>query len=121
VPAYQWLYSPRDTQHHHFRRYGKKQFAELWRTAACRIELLSYYNTMLFPIAAASRLGSKFSKRESSGDLALPPKWINEQLTRIMRCELNLLGRVPMPFGLSLIAVLRKSANSGCHGWREAA
>src|SRR4051794_32212339 len=30
VPAYQWLYSPRDAQHHHFRRYGKRKFAALW-------------------------------------------------------------------------------------------
>src|SRR4051794_38804112 len=121
VPAYQWLYSPRDAQHHHFRRYGKKQFAKLWPTAACKIELLSYYNTLLFPIAAAARLGSKFSKRESSGDLTLPPKWINEHLTGIMRCELNLLGRVPMPFGLSLIAVLRKRASAAYQDLRQAA
>ena len=34
VPAYQWLYSPRDAHHHHFRRYGKRQFAGLWTQRA---------------------------------------------------------------------------------------
>ena len=26
VPAYQWLYSPRDARHQHYRRYSKQQF-----------------------------------------------------------------------------------------------
>ena len=122
VPAYQWLYSPRDAHHHHCRRYGKQQFAELWPRAECKTELLSYYNTTLFPIAAAVRLGSKvFREHKNTGDLTLPPRWINQQLTRIMSCEVNLLGRMPMPFGLSLIAVLRKHANCACEELQRAA
>jgi SAM-dependent methyltransferase len=113
VPAYQWLYSPRDAHHHHFRRYGKNQFRVLWNRVDSQIELLSHYNTALFPAAAAVRLATKVSQRSSEpGDISVPPRAINEQLALLMQCEANLLGRVPMPFGLSLVTVVRKRAVS---------
>jgi SAM-dependent methyltransferase len=122
VPAYQWLFSPRDVHHHHFRRYGKQQFGELWNTAHAGIELLSHYNTALFPAAAAVRLASKLPwHRNEPGDISIPPRAINEQLTRLMKCEANLLGRVPMPFGLSLVAVVRKRKVAECSSRRVAA
>lgn len=109
VPAYQWLYSPRDSHHHHFRRYGKRHFAALWKSAASETLLLSHYNTLLFPPAAAVRMASKLvASRSQPGDLALLPRYVNEFLTRVMGSEANLLGRVPMPFGLSLVAVVRQ-------------
>jgi SAM-dependent methyltransferase len=113
VPAYQWLYSPRDAHHHHFRRYGKRQFRDLWRGNASRVELLSHYNTLLFPPAAGVRLASKAFRRASKpGDLTIPPAGINRLLSLMMRCEANLLGRVVMPFGLSLIAIVRRGRSA---------
>jgi hypothetical protein len=63
---------------------------------------------LLFPPAAAVRLASKlFPKQTTVHELAVPPRPINAALTRVMRSEESLLGRVPMPFGLSLITVVR--------------
>jgi SAM-dependent methyltransferase len=114
VPAYQWLYSPRDEQHHHFRRYGKRQFRALWQFDETRIELLSYYNTLLFPAAACIRLASKLStgKRPATGDLELPSPMLNRLLARALASERRLLGRMPLPFGLSLVTVVRKGSVS---------
>lgn len=109
VPAYQWLYSPRDAHHHHFRRYSKRRFRALWTAPNAHIQLLSHYNSLLFPPAAAVRLMSKFvGRRTKAGDLTLPPPYLNRLLALIMRSEANLLGRVPLPFGLSLVAVVQK-------------
>lgn len=109
VPAYQWLYSPRDQHHHHFRRYGKRRFAALWCHAAAEMVWLSHYNTLLFAPAAAARLASKFlSNGKEAGDLAIPARIVNSVLSRAMGSEAHLLGRVPLPFGLSLIAVVQK-------------
>jgi len=109
VPAYQWLYSPRDARHHHFRRYGKQQFRALWKQTDSEILALSHYNSLLFPPAAAVRCWSKFVAEGSEiNDLALPPRPINRLLARLMQSESSLLGRVPLPFGLSLIAAVRK-------------
>jgi len=109
VPAYQSLYSPRDAHHHHFRRYGKSQFARLWAAHDAEVPLLSHYSTLLFPPAASVRLASKFLRRLAQPrDLTIPPRPINALLARLMTSEANLLGRLPLPFGLSPIAVVRK-------------
>jgi hypothetical protein len=113
VPAYQWLYSPRDAHHHHFRRYGKRQFAALWQGAQSKTLLLSHYNTLLSPLAAAVRLASKvFGGQTKAGDLATPQRTLNHSLAALMASEANLLGRVPLPFGLSLVGVIRKCAKA---------
>lgn len=109
VPANQWLYSRHDERHHHFRRYGRRQFRELWTQPDAEILLLSYYNMLLFPPAATVRLASKLLPQQAAfHELAVLPRPINSALTRVMRSEAPLLGRVPLPFGLSLIAVVRK-------------
>jgi SAM-dependent methyltransferase len=110
VPAYQWLYSPRDAHHHHFRRYSKQRFRALWQAPNTQTLLLSHYNSLLFPAAAAARFASKLRpQRVVNGDLTVPSRPLNWLLARIMGSESNLLGRVPMPFGLSLVAVIRKT------------
>lgn len=115
VPAYQWLYAPRDAQHRHFRRYSKEQFRGLWNVASANVELLSYYNTLLFGPAAAVRLATKLFGEESSasaGDLYVPARPMNRLLQHAMASESSLLGRVPLPFGMSLVAVVRKNASA---------
>ncbi|MGD9636830.1 MAG: class I SAM-dependent methyltransferase, partial [Pirellulales bacterium] len=75
VPAYQWLYAPRDAQHRHVRRYSKDEFRSLWERESSQIELLSHYNTLLFAPAMAVRLASKYLTDEdapSAGDLHVP-------------------------------------------------
>jgi SAM-dependent methyltransferase len=113
VPAYQWLYTARDAQHHHFRRYSKQRFKLLWNGGDCETLLLSHYNSLLFMPAAAVRLTSKLGlRRPEASDLTIPPRPLNDLLTRVMSSERNLLARVPIPFGLSLVAVVRKSSST---------
>jgi SAM-dependent methyltransferase len=108
VPAYQWLWSKRDEHHHHRRRYSRTQFKDLFNHPQLKLELLSFYNTFLFPAAAAARIKSKVTRRDSQTDLNVPPGPINRALHGIFAFERNLLGRVAMPFGLSLIGVARR-------------
>lgn len=110
VPAYQWLYSARDRHHHHFRRYGKRQFQQLFAIDDVRIELLSFYNSLLLPVAATARLATKIiPARRSIGDLKIPPKPLNRMLTEIFAMDASMLSWATLPFGLSLIAVVRKT------------
>jgi SAM-dependent methyltransferase len=112
VPAYQWLYSPRDAHHHHFRRYSKRRFRALWTAQNIQMLLLSHYNSLLFAPAAVARLASKLAAlRNTEGDLRTPVRPFNRLLAQVMQSEVNLLGRVPMPFGLSLVAVVQNRAS----------
>ncbi|QDU64880.1 hypothetical protein Pan216_57730 [Planctomycetes bacterium Pan216] len=109
VPAYQWLYSPRDEQHHHYRRYARNQFRQLFADLDVELELFSYYNSLLFPPAAMIRLKERwFGVSRGKGDLSIPPRPVNRMLATIFSFESRLLPRMTMPAGLSLIAVARR-------------
>jgi len=109
VPAYQWLMAPRDEHHQHFRRYSKSGFLNLFDVSGVKVELMSHYNTFLFPIAAAVRLASRFTPlSDTSRDLRVPARPINSLLRWLFSSEENLLPRLTLPFGLSLVAVVRR-------------
>ena len=108
VPAYQWLYSPRDVYHHHRRRYSKGEILSKLKASDLMPELISYYNTLLFPLAAVQRLVSKLTREQPGLDLSMPPRFVNNLFERIFASEKVLLGKVPIPFGLSVISVSRK-------------
>ena len=108
VPALPSLWTSWDELHGHKRRYTKATFAPLFRIPGCRPELLSYYNMLLFPAAVASRTVRRLLGRTGADDLLIPPAPANSVLEAVFASERRLLGRVPMPVGLSLIAVARR-------------
>lgn len=113
VPAYQWLYAPRDTYHHHRRRYSKGRLRESMTLCGLDVDLISYYNFLLFPMAAALRLCSKIKGGEPGPDLRRPPRAVNRMLEEIFASERFLLPRISLPWGLSLVAVGSIPADGG--------
>ena len=109
VPAYPRLWSARDEHHHHKRRYTASQFRALFDQPDLRLELFSHYNTWLFPAAAAVRVASRWIPPRNGTDLSVPPAPINALLRTTFASERHLLGRVKLPFGLSLVALARKT------------
>jgi SAM-dependent methyltransferase len=107
VPANPWMWTAHDAVHHHHRRYRKREVARLAREAGFEIDLLSHFNTLLYPPIAAVRLVGKARNKEESDD-RMPSAPVNSLLNRIFAAERSLIGRVPMPFGVSLAAVLRR-------------
>ena len=105
VPAYPFLWSRHDELHHHKRRYVANNLRAVLDDTGYKIHYLSYFNTWLFPVVAAARLAGIGG--ENTGDLAMPNKYINTLLTQIFASERLLLGRVALPFGVSLIALAR--------------
>jgi SAM-dependent methyltransferase len=109
VPANPWMWSAHDVAHHHHRRYRRAEFERAAREAGYEIELLSPFNSLLFPLVAAARIAGKLTGRESADD-AMPPPPLNSVLRAIFGIESALVGRVPLPVGVSLVAVLRRPA-----------
>ncbi|MDQ3144701.1 MAG: class I SAM-dependent methyltransferase [Pseudomonadota bacterium] len=109
VPANPWMWSAHDVAHHHHRRYRKREIAALAREAGYTIELLSPFNSLLFPLIAAVRAIGKLRGKEAAND-AMPSRPVNTALDRIFGLEAGLIGRLPFPFGVSLVAVLRRPA-----------
>ncbi|NUT00099.1 MAG: class I SAM-dependent methyltransferase [Sphingomonas sp.] len=104
VPAHQWMWSAHDVVNHHQRRYSKAALRQLIERSPLRLEAIGYLNSLLFPVALAERLASKVTGKEDA-NLAPPAEPINQLLERVFAAERRLIGRVPLPPGLSLFAV----------------
>ncbi|HET9811652.1 MAG TPA: class I SAM-dependent methyltransferase [Sphingomicrobium sp.] len=109
VPANPWMWSAHDIAHHHHRRYRKRELRRLAESSGYAVDLLSPFNTLLFPAIAAARVAGKITGRESSDD-SMPPAVVNAALKRVFELEAPLIGRLPMPVGVSLVGVFRRLA-----------
>ena len=104
VPAHQWMWSAHDEVNHHKRRYSKRGLKRLFERSPLKLEAIGYFNSLLFPVAVAKRLVSRAAGSQDS-DLTLPPSPVNYLLERTFAAERGLIGRVPLPPGVSLFAV----------------
>lgn len=109
VPAFQGLWSAHDVLHHHKRRYSKTQLRALFKGMDATISLISYFNSWLFPIAVAARWYKKLLKTPDSTEDDIPSAAINRLFGGIFGSERFLIGRIPLPIGLSLVVLVRKN------------
>lgn len=107
VPAMPWLWSKHDVVHHHFRRYTRKSLVGAAEAAGLKVVKVSYFNFLLFPLAVLKRFVDKVTGSDDADD-DIPSPWLNRLLYRVFRTERHLVGRVPMPWGLSLFVILEK-------------
>lgn len=108
VPAYAWMWSRHDEQHHHKRRYRRAQITGLFEAAGLTLVKASYFNTVLFAPAAAVRLVKRALRIESVDD-NLPSPATNTLLHRLFAKEADWLSRGDLPFGLSILVIGRKA------------
>jgi SAM-dependent methyltransferase len=104
VPAHQWMWSAHDVVNHHHRRYSKSSLSALFERSPLKLERIGYLNSLLFPVAVAARAAGKLRGKDD-GDDTLPPAPLNAALEAVFAQEARLIGRVPLPPGLSLWAV----------------
>jgi len=111
VPAFMMLWSAHDEALHHHRRYRRPELKEGLQAAGFDVDWISYYNTSLFPPVATVRLARKLiGGGDASADgVEVPPKPVNAMLEGLFALERHVVGRLKLPFGVSLIGVARKS------------
>ena len=108
VPAFTFLWSEHDVQHRHKRRYNKRQLIRAVADAGLAPVVVSYFNTWLFPLAAGVRVAKNLLRIKGVDDDAMPPAVLNRMLTAVFASERWLIGRVPLPFGLSILMICRE-------------
>jgi SAM-dependent methyltransferase len=108
VPAHQWMWSAHDVVNHHKRRYSKSSLEKVLRRAGLRWQKLGYFNSLLFPVAVAARFAGKLMGKDDSDD-SPPAKPLNAAFEKIFGLERHLVGRLPLPPGLSLIVLAEKA------------
>jgi len=107
VPAYAWLWSAHDEFMHHKRRYSAQSLERAAVAAGYRVQFLSYFNTLLFPAAALARLKDRWLGKSPARAAHVPPKPLNHLLGAIFGSERFIVPRLKLPFGVSLVCVLR--------------
>ena len=110
VPAYRWLWSAHDEFLHHKRRYSAPELRDKIAAAGLRAAQVSYFNTLLFPLAVVVRAKDRLLQRERASGTRVPALPINRLFHAVFSTERFLVGRLPLPFGVSLIAVLGSAA-----------
>ena len=104
VPAHQWMWSAHDVVNHHHRRYSKTTLGSAIEKAGLKPRKLGYFNSLLFPLAAAARIAGRITGRDDSDD-SPPPAPPNKTFEAIFRLERHLVGRVPMTPGVSIVTL----------------
>ena len=105
VPAYQFLFSKKDETLGHFRRYDKKSL--LKEIYNFKLEKISYFNSLLFPLISLVTLWNKFFKVDYIKDVEKTPNFILNKFHVIFSIESYLLKIFNFPFGISIYVLLK--------------
>ncbi len=110
VPAYQFLWSRHDEINHHKRRYTSGLLKKSVTAAGFSIEKLSYFNSILFPLALVGRLAEKVVSWHGklSPEFAVPPAPLNSILNITFSSEQYWLRNFNIPFGLSVLCIAKR-------------
>jgi SAM-dependent methyltransferase len=108
VPAYMFLWSSHDEVNEHKRRYTLPELKEKLVRAGFTVEKISYYNTVLFPVVFLVRMLNNLLKRDGGSDMDMPGGVMNFVLKKLFGIEKYLLRYFNLPFGVSVLAVVRK-------------
>jgi hypothetical protein len=99
------MWSAHDEVNHHKRRYTRRSLRRVIGEAGLRIEMLTWFNSLLFPLAAAARLAGRLTGNKDSDD-KLPARPVNSLFEAVFGLERYAVGRLPMPPGVSLVAIV---------------
>jgi hypothetical protein len=107
-PAFKFLGSAHDEAVMTARRFRKSEFRALLAKAGFSIRRLTYWTTLLFPLAfvartlGASQMGRDFPAEGESRGL------LDSLFSGIMAIELQILKKTSLPFGVDVFAVATK-------------
>jgi SAM-dependent methyltransferase len=108
VPALPILWSPHDEEHHHKRRYTPSSLRKVMEEAGLKVHKISYFNMLLFPMIAGVRWLKNLTGSKKV-DTGMPPPWLNRIFEAVFASERNLIGRIPMPIGVSLVIIVSRA------------
>jgi SAM-dependent methyltransferase len=109
VPAFAFLWSRHDERHHHKRRYARDELVARIRAAGLSPVFVTYFNSVLFPVIAGVRVLKNALRLTDVEDDKMPAQLVNRTLRAVFASERHLVGRLPLPFGVSLLVVARKA------------
>jgi SAM-dependent methyltransferase len=109
VPAGMWLWSYRDEDAGHMRRYSRRRLEEALNRGGFVTERFTRYQCLLLPAVAMTRvLGRRSAAWRDREEQVRGP--LNATLAAVNRLEARVGARVTLPWGTSLVALARSSS-----------
>lgn len=109
VPAVPWLWSFRDEDAGHLRRYSRRGLELELAAAGLVTAELRRYQFFLFPLVAAARVAGRRGPRVRDAE-DRPSARVNRALGAVNRLDARLGARVTWPWGTSLVVAARRPA-----------
>ncbi len=109
VPAMRWLWSSHDEINQHHRRYVANELEAIIRDMGFGIHSLRYWGSFLAPLAFLGRRLS-FKKEDRAHEVKIPNSLLNNLMIRSVLIEYSLTKAIPLPMGLSLLAVISRES-----------
>ncbi|MEW5992655.1 MAG: class I SAM-dependent methyltransferase [Chloroflexota bacterium] len=108
VPAHPILWGAHDRRLHHLRRYRRRELERMCAATGGELRLLTAFNTILAPIAITLRLLERIAPISFGNQERMPPSLVNAALSWLFALEGPIVRRVPLPFGVSYAAILKR-------------
>lgn len=106
VPAGQWLWSHRDDDAGHLRRYSRRRLEAALTESGFAIERFARYQCALFPMVVVTRFLGRSANAWRDREERIP-RALNDFLTLVNRNEARVATRVTLPWGSSLAVLAR--------------
>ena len=107
VPALPWLWSARDREAGHRRRYTATMLRDRLREAGFHIVDMRFYMFLLFPLILVSRWAGRYRPGFQRFE-ERPSRWLNRLLLQGIRLEVALGRWIQWPWGSTLLALACK-------------
>jgi SAM-dependent methyltransferase len=104
VPAFQPLWTAHDELNRHRVRYTRRTFGRVAKSAGLRIHDARYLFQWTVPVKLLVRAKERVLGAADAPP-SIPARWVNNLLFRLTRLEAATYGRLPLPFGSSLLVV----------------
>ncbi|MBN2054878.1 methyltransferase domain-containing protein [bacterium] len=110
APALYCLWSKRDVELHHFRRYTRHEMETLLENAGMRVKRSVLRNFFLFPIVWTKYTWEKLRRHEPEikYDLVVVPRIVNWLLILVLKIETRLLKHLYLPAGSSVVCLAER-------------
>lgn len=111
VPAFDWLRGTHDAKVSTAHRYTSKELAGKLERSGFEIELLSYANMLLFPLALLKRFTERWQLTvQQDSDIAVNVGAFSGLLRGCLALEARWIRHWRFPFGLSVVAMAKKNS-----------